>query len=152
MSYRLLTIHVERRRIAVALFSGLRLDYAQVRELSSRDDLARRSTRSFIAWLAETFEPEFAAVESLDVPDGTRRFALHRAVTSALRYSCVAQTEVGAAEVRAALGVPGIATKSELRVAAAVLWPDIAGFNHPAVLDAAALGLHLQMTATLSDK
>lgn len=148
----LLAIRIERRRIAVAAFSGLRLDYAQVRELSSFEERATRSAREFTAWVAETLEPRFVAIEKVDAPDEARRSHLAFAVTRTIRFLPLAHTSVPAADVLDSLGAPPIPTKGRLRVIGALLWPELAGRVHPAALDAAALGLHLQMTALLHDQ
>lgn len=146
-----LTIRIERRRIAIAAFSGLKLDFAQVRELSSFDERAAKSAREFTAWAAETLRPKFVAVEAVRAEEETRRSHLACAVSRTLRFLPVAQTSVPAADVLASWGTPPIQTKMQLRVIGALLWPELAGRTHPAALDSAALGLHLQMKALMHD-
>lgn len=46
----LLTIAIERRRIAMATFAGLHLDYLQVRELTADQNEAARTTQRVITW------------------------------------------------------------------------------------------------------
>jgi hypothetical protein len=146
------SIRVERRRLAVAVFSGLRLEYHQVRELPADGQQAKAAARRFIAWVVETFNPELVAVETGAAKEGSRRADLAHIVGGVLMLLRAARVHVAASEVLDSYSTPALRTRKELRSIAAVLWPDLAARRvHPATFDAAALGLHVQMIALFVD-
>jgi hypothetical protein len=149
----LLSIRIERRRIAVAIFSGLRLEYHQVRELSSAEDEAKRTTQRFINWLVDVFDPALVVIEDAGAKEGTRRAELAHVVAGTLMLRRVPRVRIEPREVLGSFAVPGLRTKKSLRVIAESIWPELpARHVHPATYDAAALGLHVQMKELFVDQ
>lgn len=141
-------IRIERRRIAVAVFSGLRLEYHQVRELPANRRQAKVATHRFVSWIIETFHPELVAVETVTAAEGTQRAELAHIVGGALMLLRAARVHVAAAEILGAFSAPGLRTKKDLHSIAEALWPELGARRvHSATFDAAALGLHVQMMA-----
>lgn len=143
----LLAIKVERRSIAVAVFAGPRLDFHEVRQLSSQPDKATASATGFVNWVLANFEIESAALERLANGKQTRRAQLNRTVLDLLRQCAVPVWEVAKPDLLGAFGHPPLRSRVELRQSArTILWsmfntdsPD----SHE--LDAAALGLYVQI-------
>src|SRR5579884_1221352 len=61
----LISIRVERRTIAVAIFEGEHLEFADARQLSSDREKASASAAGFIGWLLNRFTVESATVEGI---------------------------------------------------------------------------------------
>lgn len=141
-----LSIRIERRRIAVAVFSGVRLEYHQVRELSSDPERAKLTSRRFTDWLVDVFQPALGVIEAADGTEGARRSELTHVVAGTLMLRRVPRVRITTHELLSSFAVPALRTKKTLRAVAATLWPELpARHVHPAAYDAAALGLHVQM-------
>jgi len=142
-----LAIKVERRSIAVAVFVGMKLEYHDLRHLSSSPEKADTSAITFLAWVVDTFGIDSAALERMTNGDEIRRAGLNRTVTSLLRERAIPVWDVRKQDLLDAYGHPSLKTRQELRQAAHnLLWPE---FNtetpNGQELDAAALGLHIQI-------
>jgi hypothetical protein len=148
----LLTITVERRRVAIAVFSGLHLDYHQVRELSAGEDKAARTTQAFVTWATNQFRPARIAIQTPPPLSAHRRLTLHAIVRGTLVSHLSPRTELDPATLREYLAAPPLRTKTQLRRVAPRLWPKLRRGSQPSVCDAALIGLHLQMLDLLSDK
>lgn len=147
----LISIRIERRRLAVAVFAGLRLEYHDVRELPTDSHKAQVATRRFVTWVVATFPPEVVALETVTAREGTRRAELAHVVGGTLMLLRAPRLHVAAPDVLGAFATPALRTKKELREVGAALWPELAARRvHPATFDAAALGLHVQMKALFS--
>ncbi len=149
----LLSIRIERRRIAVAVFSGMRLEYHQVRELSADSHRAQETARRFLIWIVDAFNPALVVMESDGAAEGTRRAELAHVVAGTLMLLKVPRLRIAASEVMGSFAAPGLRTKKSLRSVAAMLWPEVAERHvHEATYDAAALGLHVQMKGFFVDQ
>lgn len=149
----LLTIAVERRRIAVAAYAGLRLDYLQVRELSSIADEAARSAQRFITWAFTTFNPALIAVEAPPPVRAARRLFLHAIIRGTLERQAANIIEVEPGNLRQWLSTPALRTRGQVWVIGDRLCPQLARYRrHAAAHDAALIGVHVQMTHLLSCK
>jgi len=152
MSYAdLLTISVERRRVAIAVFSGLHLDYHQARELSAGEDEASRTTQAFVTWATDQFRPARVALQAPPSLSAHRRLTLHAIVRGTLASHPTPRTELDPATLRQYLATPPLRTKTQLRRIAPRLWPELRRGSQPSVCDAVLMGLHLQMLDLLSD-
>ena len=80
----LLSIRIERRTIAAAVFIGTRLDFTNSRELSSNPAKAEASTIGFLDWLVQNVQCESAALE-LETEFEIRRGALNACAQKLLR-------------------------------------------------------------------
>lgn len=143
---RLLAIKVERRSVAVAVFVGDKLDYHDVRNLSSQPDKADASTIGFLTWVIGNFEIESAALEQMTSGDRIRRAILNQAILTMLRTNSIPVWEVSKRDLLEAYGHPPLRTRIELRKTThSILW---SMFNTEKPdgqeLDAASLGLYVQ--------
>src|SRR5207244_2816722 len=102
----LLAIKIERRSIAAAVFVGDRLDYKEIRHLSSVSERAEASAIGFINWICESCNIESVALETMTNGNEIRRATLNRSVLGALRKTTVPIWEVSKRELLAAYGLP----------------------------------------------
>ncbi len=149
----LLVIAVERRRIAIAAFSGVRMDYVQVRELSSREEQAGRTVQRFLNWAIATFEPAQVAIQAPPPTSYHRRLYLHAVARGALVEVKVPVIEVEQKKLRYLLTVPHVRSRVQARAIADHLWPELIRHpQQPAPREAALIGIHVQMTDLFADK
>jgi hypothetical protein len=142
---RLAAIQVERRSLAAAIFVGDRLDYVQVRQLTSDHEQAEASAVGFANWIVAAFEVESAALEQFGPDSMTRRVQIRQAVLEALRQSGIPVWEIGKLELFDAFGVAPLKNRRELREVTSSLWPIFKNRRaEAAILDAVALGLYVQ--------
>jgi hypothetical protein len=143
---RLLAIKVERRSVAIAVFIGGKLDFHDVRNLSSQAEKAVTSALGFLRWVVGNYEIESATMERMTNGNEIRRAVLNQAVLDMLRSSGIPIWEASKRELLEAYSHPPLQSRQELRQAAlSILW---AMFNtdKPGLqeIDAGALGLHVQ--------
>ncbi len=142
---RLISVRVERRAIAVAIFIGDHLEHSDSRQLSSVQGRAVSSAVGFIQWILERFQVDSAALESFDFGHEIQRRVLHDAIREILRDRMLPIWEVPRLELLEAHGYPSLKSRKELREIATSIWPVIAGTHAKVFIqDAAILGLHVQ--------
>jgi len=144
---RLLAIKVERRSIAIAVFVGSKLDFHDVRNLSSQADKAEASAIGFLNWAISSFEIESATLERMTNGNEIRRAVLNQAILNMLRAGGIPVWEVGKRELLEAYGHPPLRMRVELRQAThTILW-SMFNTDRPdgQELDAAAVGLYVQI-------
>lgn len=148
----LLAIRVARRQIAIAAFDGLRLIYTQIHELPSDYLASRESARRFIDWAVASLKPKLVAVERMQ---GTNMRAadLHAVVLRSLARSPTTRATIDPNVVFSSFGISTPKQRAEVRAVARRIWPELSRrFIQPTALDAALLGLHLQVQMQFSDK
>lgn len=142
----LLAVNIQRRAIALAYFRGLRLEFAEVRELASGEESATRNAEAFLRASLNRFDATTVALEeeSGRIVD-TRRARLRRHLLSLLRTEAISVWEHRTTEMLGAFGDPGAGTRKELRRTARVLWPEALPMDSPvAKIEAVALGYVVQ--------
>ena len=77
------------------MFVGSRLDFHDIRNLSSQPDKAESSAIGFLNWVISSFEIESAALERMTNGNEIRRAVLNQAILSMLRTSAIPVWEVG---------------------------------------------------------
>ena len=145
---RLAAIRIERRAIAVAIFTGDRLAYTPlVRQLSSSRDKALGSAATFINRLREKCSFTTAALETVPLANGgVQRHLLAEIICKVLNEQTVAIWQVSKQDVLSAFGRPPLRFRKQLREVASTIWPDAnGGFGAPLIKDALALGLYCQV-------
>jgi hypothetical protein len=141
----LLSVKVERRSIAVAVFNGDQLDFTRVRQLSSVPARAESSAIGFINWIVQNFRIESAAVEVAAISETLRRSVLTDIVIGALRSNSLPVWQLSKRELFEAFGNPPLRSRKQLRCVILSIWPVLTGGNGKnQALDAAALGLMVQ--------
>jgi hypothetical protein len=143
---RLVAIKVERRSIAIAVFIGTRLDFHDVRQLSSQPERASASAVGFVNWALSSFAVESATVERMTNGNEIRRAVLNEAILTTLRASAVPIWEVNKRELLDGFAHPPLPKRSELRASVHTLLWSMFNTDSPDAqeLDAAALGLYVQ--------
>jgi hypothetical protein len=142
----LLAIKVERRGIAVAVFIGSKLDFHDVRSLSSQAEKAEDSAIGFLRWVISSFEIESATLERMTNGNEIRRAVLNQAILNMLRAGAIPVWEVSKRELLEGYGHPPLHTRVELRQAIQTILWSMFNTDKPNYqeLDAAAIGLHVQ--------
>src|SRR2546430_551421 len=112
---KLIAVRVERRSVAVAIFFGDHLEYADVRHLSSTKDKALESAIVFIEWIADQFPVDSAALEL--IPDGNeiQRRIISAATVKSLRARLMPIWEIAKTDLFQAFGYPPLKSRKELR-------------------------------------
>jgi hypothetical protein len=142
----LLAIRIERRTVAVAIFNGDHLEFADSRQLSSDNDKAVASAVGFIGWILARFTVESTALEAIVNGHEIQRRALRDAICATLRERMLSVWEIPKTVLFEAYGVPALKSRAELRRIATAVWPILAGTHaKPFMQDAAVLGLHVQI-------
>ena len=141
----LISIRVERRAVAAAVFRGDHLEYADARQLSSARDKALASGIGFINWMLSRFPVESAALESIPNGHEFQRRVIHEAICTELRARMLPIWEVPKIALLEGCGYPPLRSRSQLREIATSIWP-ILGGTHAKVFiqDAAIVGIHVQ--------
>jgi hypothetical protein len=140
---RLMAVRIERRVVAIALFSGTHLEGWRVRTLTSDPDQAEATTKAFI--LAMLNEHNFASVALETVPAEIARASIHRVVVEQCRAGGKVVWEVSKKLVAESLAHPAPKSRDEVRAIMLQIWP-LSSLNQSQtyVLDAFALGLYVQ--------
>ena len=141
----LVSIRVERRTIALAVFSGFHLEHADARQLSSVQDKAVASAVGFVSWTLERFPVESAVFEEIPCAEEIQRRVLHEAICEIVRNGMMSVWEIPRAAMYGAYGCPPVKSRHELRQIATAVWPVLAGTHARLFIqDASVLGLHVQ--------
>lgn len=143
------SISLQRRRIALAIFSDLQLMRMEVRHLSSDAAQASTTVHRLIDDVLEVTTVQRAALEVLPEAS-TRRGDLARLVQSIFGDRGIPVIIFNSADVRRAFNIPPGRTRKTLQRLVANWWPALLPrFRTPTVLDAAALGLYSQLRSYL---
>jgi len=141
----LISIRVERRAVAAAIFNGDHLEYTDARQLSSVREKALASTVGFINWMLERFSVESAALESIPNGHEFHRRVLHETICRILRDRMLPIWEVPKVVLLAGCGPPPLKSRAQLRNVAISIWPVLVGTHAKVFIqDAAMVGLHVQ--------
>jgi|SRR5579872_4846210 len=140
---RLMAVRIERRAVAVAVFSGLHLEGRRVLQLSSDSTRAEESSSSFIREVLSENDCPSAAVESIS--GDVRRAILYAAILKQCRTKGISVWEISGRIVLETLAHPPLKSRNELRDLMLQMWP-VQGLKQSQMcaLDAFALGLYIQ--------
>jgi len=142
----LISIRVERRAVAAAVFRGDHLEYTDARQLSSDREKALSSAVGFVAWMLERFPVESAALEAIQNGHEIQRRVLHDAICQTLRDRMLPMWDIPKPVLLEGCGHPALRSRAQLREIATAIWPILAGTHAKVfVQDAAVLGLHVQI-------
>lgn len=144
-SAKLVSVRIERRTVAAAIFCGDHLEYTDSRQLSSDNERAVASAVGFTQWMLSRFPAESAALEA--IPEGEfQRRVLHDNISEAIREQGLPIWEIPREALLDGCGHPCLKSRAELRSIACSIWPVLGG-THARVFiqDAAMLGLHVQI-------
>jgi hypothetical protein len=142
----LMSIRIERRAVAAAIFHGDQLEYTDSRQLSSTRDKAIASTIGFVNWMLARFPVESAALESIPNGHEFQRHMLHDAICRTLRERMLPIWEIPKLVLLEGCGQPPLKSRAQLRDVATSIWPVLAGTHAKVFIqDAAIVGLHVQI-------
>ena len=142
---RLIAVRVERRSVAVAVFFGDHLEYADVRHLSSTKDKALESAIAFTEWIADQFPVDSAALELIPNGNEIQRRIISTAIIESLRARLMPIWEIGKSDLFQAFGHPPLKSRKELRAVVGDILPSLENVKSKILIkDAVALGLHVQ--------
>ena len=144
-SARLIAVRVERRSVAVAVFYGDHLEYADVRHLSSTKDKALESAIAFIEWIADQFPVDSAALELIPNGNEIQRRIISTAIIDSLRARLMSIWEIEKSDLFQAFGYPPLKSRKELRAVVGDILLSLENVKSNILIkDAVALGLHVQ--------
>ena len=144
-------IQIERRKAGIALFAGLNIDAIYTRELSSNADQASKSLVGFVRKVISDSGVDYAAIELDPVRCDAQVGVLSRVLIDALREDAIAISTVPTESLLNAFAQPPLERRQQLRLACQQIFPAISLPRPGAIaLDAAAVGLHIQIERYLS--
>jgi hypothetical protein len=142
----LMSVSIQRRCIAIAVFEDLKLEHMEVRQLSNNPLQASTAVHRLIQRLLAVHPVTLAVLEVMPGPDTTRRADLARLAHHLLADRGIRVLTVDPTTLRHAFSIPACRTRKALRGIVASWWPALLPrFNTTTVLDAAALGLYSQI-------
>ena len=143
-------IQIERRKAGIALFAGLNIDAIYTRELSSNADQASKSLVGFVRKVISDSGVDYVAIELDPVRCDAQVGVLSRVLIDALREDAIAISTVPTESLLNAFAQPPL-ERRQLRLACQQIFPAISLPRPGAIaLDAAAVGLHIQIERYLS--
>lgn len=142
---RLLSVRVERRTVAVALFAGTHLEGRRVLQLSSDPELAEASSAAFIRTMIAETDCTAVAIEPAPGGEDSLRAILHHTVVSVITSLGLSLWEISKKTLLNAFGYPPLKNRPDLRRVMLSIWPT-PGIKtaHLCALDAFAVGLFVQ--------
>jgi len=151
MSKALLSVKVERRSIAIAIFRDHVLRYAEALNLSSSLEMAMQSAMDFVVRYLHRFDVHSAVLEDSHADDEARSAELLGHVERALLSEGTPTKRVGKQTLFEAYSVVPLSSRRELHEVVRSFWPQLYTMDFPrAVMDAAAVGLYEDTEARLS--
>jgi hypothetical protein len=148
---KLLAIHIERRSVAVAVFSDTQLEHAEVRHLSSNQSVAEKTLVEFVKRKLAQFETDRVVLQALPIDATERARTMNAALVKSLRETAASIWHVPESVLFEAFGVPALTSRQQLHQTIGEIWPSLKGIRTGrTVLGAAALGLHFQTEHDLS--
>jgi hypothetical protein len=146
MNSKLASFKIERRRVSVAVFVDERLDYTASRHLPSIYAKALDSATRYVDWIIRTFRIESAALEKNQSDPKTWKSKFTKEIIGQLRDTGIPIFEVRKEVLLGSFANPPLRYRTELRKVVSSMWPILATKdNSAALLDAAALGLYVQV-------
>jgi hypothetical protein len=146
---RLLAVKIERRAIAAALFSGFHLEGRQVLQLSSVLSRAESSVAGLLRRLLRENDCQSAAVET--IAGNGRRSALRAVIIEQCRDSETSVWDISPKLAFSCISLPAPKNRAAMRAQMQRIWPlGTLGPSQLSVLDAAALGLYIQVERLFS--
>ena len=145
MHSNLASFRIERRRVSVAVFVDERLDYTASRHLPSLYAKALDSATRYVDWVRRTFRIEGVALEKSQSDLKTWKSKFTKEIIRQLRDTGVPVFEVKKDALLASFAHPPLRFRTQLREVVSSMWPIIATKNNASLLDAAALGLYVQV-------
>jgi hypothetical protein len=150
MHSKIVAFKIARRSASVAVFSGRHLDFLETKHLSNVPDKAGDALRRFVGWVFENFHPQLAAL-GLDEEDRKPRAALLASgVEKQLLQHGIPVWKVMDSQLLEAYSVPALTRKQELREIGRSMWPQVTPERNQFVVDAALIGLYVQVERLLS--
>jgi len=142
----LAAFRIERRTISVAIFVDHQLEHTESRHLSSVYAKALNSASRYVDHITTNFSAKNAAVDMQLSTVTTTRTRLTAELVAQLRQAGVSVHEVETAALLSAFRDPPLQSRRELRESVASIWPILTTDGcHSSCLDAAALGLYVQV-------
>jgi hypothetical protein len=146
MTDTLISVVPKRRAVAVAIFSQMKLERMEVRQLSDDPLKAETTVYRLLSRLLEQHPAATAAVEAFPKTSTTRRAELARLAHELLADHGIPVMRVKTVTLFRAFRLPACRARHQLRSIIATCWPALLPrFGTGAVLDAAALGLYSQI-------
>ena len=153
MASKISAFRIERRRISVAVFVDTRLDYTDSRQLPSLYPKALDSACRFVDWIRRSFWIDAVALEKSQPDSETWKGRFTIEIIKQLRADGIPIFEVETQVLLDSFAHPPLRYRTQLRRVVSAIWPILASKYKPtACLDAAALGLQVQVENMFADQ
>jgi hypothetical protein len=140
----LAAVGFERRRVVIALFNQTHLEDVVVKNFTSDEPGTMTSLAAFLTSVFAKQNIEYLAIE--EPRGGLRLRQMHRMAIRTANDAGVPLQQVSGSELLNASASPPLNRRSQLRRMAGLIWPSLRDpRTGPAGLDAALLGLHVQL-------
>lgn len=140
-SDRLIALSIERHKLGLAVFRGLRLEHKHVRHLHTNLTKAQLGAAAFVRWALAQFGDGGVVIETEPKSD-TARAQIYRSIVAAVRESATSLWQINSAELIGAYSHPEPATRGEFRKIVAGIWRSLTfEVSDRVLLDGIGLGL-----------
>lgn len=148
---RLAAVRLTRKAVSIAIFNQTHLEYSRLRHLPTPTGKACETLLAFLAWIISQFAVGMIAVEQAERSDQKRLRDLLAALEEHASAATVPVWHASKLQVIASYAEPAPRTRIEMREIAGRIWPMLAiKGSHPLDLEAAALGLYVQVERLLT--
>jgi hypothetical protein len=149
----LIALRVSRGRIAAAVFTGLRLEYVQVRELASVGYKAHLSAITFVRGITDRYPGCTLAIEEHHAKGESRSAELTRVIVSSANDFKIPLSIHSQSALYEAYAEPACVSRAQFRDVVAGIFPALAlRFRHRLVYDAVGLALYVQVWRLLNQE
>src|SRR5262249_40783179 len=142
---KLVAFKIDRRRISVAVFVDERLEFTDSRQLSVVVDKALDNARAYVVWIIRNFSIDSAAFESSTPQRKSWKSRFAPEMVDQFRETGIPIFEATPATILASFALPPLRRRSDLRNVISSIWPVLSNDDDIFRLDAAALGLYVQI-------
>ena len=152
MNSRLAAFKIERRQVSVAVLEHEKLDYSGSRQLPSIYSKAVESASAYVDWIRRDFFLDGVALEKVRPDPTTWKSKITIEIIRQLRNSGIPTFEIDKSILLSSFGHPPLRYRTQLRKVISSIWPILSTKEKDvACLDAAALGLYVQVEKTFAE-
>lgn len=149
----LAALSIERRTVALALFTNSHLEDVLIRHLPDEMAKAIQSLTGFLNSSIDLQHVQFMALPLPTTKSSRRAQMLNRTATDTLRLAGIPLMQVSEQQLLESYALPSLGNREQLRRSARSLWPSLNNVRATRCsLDAALLGLHAQVQRLLGSR
>ena len=147
----LAALSFERRTVALAVFTNSHLENVLIRHLPEEMTKAMQSLTAFLNITIDLQHIQFMVLPLPTTGISKRAEMLNRTAVQTLRIAGIPLIQVSEQQLLESYGLPSLESREQLRRSARTIWPSLNNVKAThGSLDAALLGLHVQIERLLS--